>query len=73
MDESDILQQVAGDLATAMRTGAVAPDDPPGAMQMVVDLLVYAYPDIPRPQTLDPFSMIAGAAFALGCERFQRE
>ena len=63
------IEEVAEDLATAVRTGAVPADDRPAAMRLVTDLLRAKFPDAPPPPKLEPFSILVGAAFSLGVHK----
>ena len=64
------IQHIRDSLVRAMRSGEIDPDGP-DLYQLSSDLLVSAYPEAPRPNQLDSFSLLVGFACGSAIQRYE--
>ena len=64
------IQHIRDSLVRAMRSGEIDPDGP-DLYQLSSDLLVSAYPEAPRPNKLDSFSLLVGFACGSAIQRYE--
>jgi hypothetical protein len=70
MEPAERLSRVRDDLYSAMHSGEVQLRGRE-ALQLATDLVIYAFPDAPRPTKLDDFSLLVGSAFGAAVQRLE--
>lgn len=72
MEPAERLARVRDDLLSAMESGEVVPEGKE-ALQLASDLVVCAFPETPKPQSLDSFSLLVGSVFGAAVQRLEDE